>query len=105
MESKLILNLRLEIGDQKKTFSLMNLVFDEIKQLEGSNIRVEYFELRLRRLEGLPAGKESYMKIDANNATFTDSEISNHWDEAILNPCARLKERFLHDRCQTPEQM
>lgn len=95
MENKLILNLRLEVGNQKKMFTLMNLVLKKLKQLEGSHIEVEYFELRLHRLDASSTSKQSYMKIDANNMTFTDSEIANHWDDAILNPCERLRQRFL----------
>lgn len=95
MEKKLILNLRLEVGDPQKVFSLMNLILQKIKELEIARINIEYFELRLHRQNPLSPRKESYMKIDANNWTFTDSEIANHWDEAILNPCERLRRRFL----------
>lgn len=95
MENKLILNLRLEVEDQKKILSLMGLVLRKLKQLEFSDIKVEYFELRLHRLSQLSRNKEAYMKIDANNRTFTDSEISSKWDEAIMNPCERLRQRFL----------
>lgn len=95
MENKLILNLRLEVGDQKKIISLMGLVLKKLTQLEVSGIRVEYFELRLHRLSQMTRNKEAYMKIDANNRTFTDTEISSRWDDAILTPCDRLKQRFL----------
>lgn len=95
MENKLILNVHLEVGDQKKIISLMGLVLKKLKQLEVSGIKVEYFELRLRRLSQLNRNKEAYMKIDADNRTFTDSEISSRWDDAILTPCDRLRQRFL----------
>lgn len=95
MENKLILNLRLEVGDQKKIFPLMSMVIRKLKQLEISGIEVEYFELRLRRLNQLSRNKEAYMKIDANNRTFTDSEVSSNWDEAIMNPCERIRQRFI----------
>jgi hypothetical protein len=95
MENKLILNLRLEVGDQKKIFPLMSVVIRKLKQLEVSGIEVEYFELRLRRLNQLSRNKEAYMKIDANNRTFTDSEVSSNWDEAIMNPCERIRQRFI----------
>jgi len=95
MENKLILNLRLEVGDQRKIMSLTGLVLKKLKQLEVSGIRVEYFELRLRRLGQRSRDKEAYMKIDANDRTFTDTEISSRWDDAILSPCDRLKQRFL----------
>jgi len=95
MENKLILNLRLEVEDQKKILSLMGLVLRKLRQLEASNIKVEYFELRLHRLSQLSRNKEAYMKIDANHRTFTDSEVSSEWDEAILKPCERLRQRFL----------
>lgn len=95
VENKIILNLRLEVEDQKKMFFLMDLVLKKIEQLEGSDIQVEYFELRLHRQSYQSPTKESYMKIDANNRTFTDSEIARHWDEAIVNPCERLRQRFL----------
>lgn len=95
MESKLILNLRLEVGDLQQRLSLMNLILEKIKELESSHINVEYFELRLHRQHPLSPRKEAYMKIDANNWTFTDSEIANRWDDAIINPCGRLRRRFL----------
>jgi hypothetical protein len=97
MENKLILNLHLDVGDERKTCSLMNLVFRKIKQLQISDIKVEYFELRLRSMEDVPGKKEAYMKIDANDRTFIDSEISLSWESAIMNPCERIRQRFL--RC------
>lgn len=98
MENKLILNLRLELGDQKKIFSLMGVVLRKLKQLEGSGIKVEYFELRLHQLTQLSRNKEAYMKIDANNRTYTDSEVSSRWDDAIMNTCERLQQRFLSNK-------
>ena len=95
MENKLILNLRLEVGDHRKIISLTGLVLKKLKQLEVSGIQVEYFELRLRRLSQMSRNKEAYMKIDANDRTFTDTEISSRWADAILTPCDRLKQRFL----------
>lgn len=95
MNSKLILNLHLEIGDVQKRLSLMNLILKKIKELEVARIDIEYFELRLRRQHPLSPRKEAYMKIDANNWTFTDSEISNRWHDAIVNPCERLRQRFM----------
>ena len=95
MENKLILNLRLEVGDHRKIISLTGLILKKLKQLDVSGIKVEYFELRLRRLGQHTRDKEAYMKIDANDRTFTDTEISSRWDDAILTPCDRLKQRFL----------
>lgn len=96
MENRLILNLRLEVGDQKKIISLMGLVMKKLKQLEVSGIKVEYFELRLHRLSQMNRNKEAYMKIDANDRTYTDTEISSRWDDAILSPCDRIRQRFLN---------
>lgn len=101
MENKLILNLRLEVGDDRKTCSLMNLVFRKIKQLQISDIKVEYFELRLHRMGNASDNvdktdnKEAYMKIDANDRTFIDSEISASWETAVMNSCERLRQRFM----------
>lgn len=101
MGNKLILNLRLEVGDEWKTYSLMNLVFRKIKQLQTSDIKVEYFELRLHKMAHVAGSvdhaddKEAYMKIDANDRTFIDSEISRSWETAIVNSCERLRQRFM----------
>lgn len=96
MEKKFILNLRLEeVGDQKKMFALMQLILQKLKQLKLSDIEVEYFELRLHRINLLTSSKEAYLKIDANNRTFTDSEVAGRWEVAIRNVCERLHQRFL----------
>lgn len=96
MENKLILNLRLEeVEDQKKMFALMNLALKKLRQFRLSNIDVEYFELRLHRTNLLTPSKEAYLKIDADNRTFIGSETAGRWDDAVLNVCERLRQRFL----------
>lgn len=95
MDNKLILNLRMEVGDPKMNISLMALVLRKLRQLREAGIEVEYFELRLQMVDQKAKQKAAYIKIDANDRTFIDSEVSSRWDKAILNPYERLKGRFL----------
>lgn len=101
MEKKFIINLRLEeVGNQKKIFSLMHLVLKKLKQLQLSHIDVEYFELRLHRINLLSTSKEAYLKIDADHRTFTGSEVASQWDDAILKVCDRLQQDFINTENQ-----
>ncbi|HLR38451.1 MAG TPA: hypothetical protein VK084_10410 [Chitinophagaceae bacterium] len=101
MENKMILNLRMEeVGNTEKIYSLIALVSEKLKQLEFSGIEVEYFELRLKQKDFFSTlAKEAYIKIDANNHTFTGNEVSNFWDDAVKNLCDKIKNQFL--ACKT----
>lgn len=96
MKEKLILNLRLEeVEGAKKMFSLMNLILRNLKQLKLAEIEVEYFELRLHQTPLVSSSKEAYIKIDANNRTFTGTETATRWEDAIHNLCEKLRSRIL----------
>ncbi|HVB04353.1 MAG TPA: hypothetical protein VNE41_11610 [Chitinophagaceae bacterium] len=93
MNSNITLNFHLEMASQDIAISLMRLAIGNLEILEKSGIEVEYFELRLQPME--QGKKKVYIKIDGDNRTFIETDISFRWDSAFLAAFERILEQFV----------
>lgn len=83
MKKKIGMYFQLEADNNKDSLSVVKQVLSRLGQLEDEGVDVQYFELRVKKMQGQQ--NLVSMKLDGNGDTFIESETAYHRNEALNN--------------------